>query len=64
MQNSKPEPFDCLEYKWKVQEEIYEETKGMSPEELRKYFGRAAKQFWKEMGKVPDEHKGSLARHR
>jgi len=52
MQNRKPEAFDCLGYKWRIQEEIYEETKGLSPEELREYFRRAAEEFWKEMGKV------------
>lgn len=34
--------FDCMEYKRKVQGEIYEETKGMSVSEQIAYFRQAA----------------------
>ncbi len=46
--------FDCLEYKWRVQEEIYEETKGMTPQEELEYFRKAADtgplaDWWREL---------------
>jgi len=34
--------FDCIEFKRKVQAEIYEEIKGLSPEEEIGYFRRRA----------------------
>jgi hypothetical protein len=34
--------FDCLEFKWKVQSEIYEKTKNMTVEEQIEYFRQAA----------------------
>ena len=34
--------FDCLEFKWKVQSEIYEKTKNMSVEEQIAFFRDAA----------------------
>ena len=34
--------FDCLEFKWKVQSEIYEKTKNMSVKEQIAYFRNAA----------------------
>ena len=36
----KKKKFDCVEMKWKIQEQIYEETKGMSPENIVAYFHR------------------------
>ncbi len=33
--------FDCLQYKWRVQAQIYEETKGMTPQEEIEYFRKA-----------------------
>lgn len=30
--------FDCLEFKWKVQSEIYERTKGMTVDEQISFF--------------------------
>lgn len=49
--------FDCLAYKWKVQEEIYEETKNMTPEQLIEYFGKEASggplgEWWKKCKKT------------
>jgi hypothetical protein len=35
-------PFDCIAYKRRVQAEIYEETKGMTPREEIEYFNHAA----------------------
>ena len=36
--NKKNKTFDCVEMKRRIQEQIYEETKDMTHEELRKYF--------------------------
>jgi hypothetical protein len=35
--NRKNKSFDCVEMKRKIQEQIYEETKGMSRMEFREY---------------------------
>jgi hypothetical protein len=43
MKRRKPEKdFDCIGFKRKVQAEIYEETRGLSPEEQIEYFRRRA----------------------
>jgi len=43
MKRHKPEKdFDCIGFKRKVQAEIYEETRGLSPEEQIEYFRRRA----------------------
>ena len=34
--------FDCLEFKWKVQSEIYEKTKDMTVDEQIAFFRQAA----------------------
>jgi hypothetical protein len=34
--------FSCLEYKWRVQQEILAETQGMNAEEELRYFREAA----------------------
>ncbi|MGO9273383.1 MAG: hypothetical protein ACLQOO_24620 [Terriglobia bacterium] len=53
MKRRKPEKsFDCVGFKRKVQAEIYEEIKGLSPEEEIEYFRRTAAdgalgQWWK-----------------
>ena len=39
---SNPKPFDCIEYKQRVQEEIYEEIKDLSPAQQLEYFHRAS----------------------
>jgi hypothetical protein len=45
MSDPKPIPnFDCLAFKWRVQEEIYEETKDMSPEEEIAYYQKAVQE--------------------
>ena len=51
--------FRCLEYKWQVQEQIYEEIKDMTPEEEIAYFRRAAEtgplaELWKRIGARQD----------
>lgn len=48
------ERFDCLEFKRRAQEEIIEETRGMSPDEEIEYFRRAAEtgplgELWKSL---------------
>ena len=35
--------FKCLEFKWKIQEQIYNETKNMSWEQKVTYFRQSAK---------------------
>jgi hypothetical protein len=43
MKRRKPEKgFDCIGFKRKVQREIYEEIRGLSPEEEIEYFRRQA----------------------
>jgi hypothetical protein len=43
MKRRKPEKdFDCIGFKRKVQAEIYEEIRGLSPEEQIEYFRRRA----------------------
>ena len=55
MKGRKPKKgFDCIAFKRKVQAEIYEEIKGLSPEEEIEYFRRevAAGPFgtlWKDL---------------
>ncbi len=41
--------FDCVEMKRKTQEEIYEETRDLSPEKQIEYFRRAGERFWNEI---------------
>lgn len=43
--------FDCVEMKRKIQEKIYDETKGLTKEAEIDYFHRAAEAFWKEIEK-------------
>ena len=42
MTTSKAKDFDCVEFKRRAQVRIYEEIKGMSPEEEIAYFRKAA----------------------
>lgn len=44
------EGFDCIAHKRKVQEEIYQETKGMTPQQELEYIHRKAREG--EMGKL------------
>ncbi len=41
---NEPDRFDCVEMKRRIQERIYEETKGMSTEEIAAYFHRRVEQ--------------------
>jgi hypothetical protein len=48
--------FDCLAFKWKAQEAIYEETKGMNRKELIEYFRNSVEEgplgeWWKSLKK-------------
>jgi len=50
--------FDCLEFKRKVQAEIYEKTKNMTVEEQIEYFRQAAANgpfadLWKRIARTP-----------
>lgn len=38
---TKKKAFDAVEMKCKIQDEIYEETKNMTPEEKREYFRKS-----------------------
>lgn len=42
-QSKNDKPFDCVDYKRKIQLKIYEEIKLLSPQEQILYFQRAAK---------------------
>lgn len=68
MKPRKPEKgFDCIGFKCKVQAEIYQEIKGLSPEEEIEYFRRrvAAGPFgnlWKlleDRSRAADDHEPS-----
>jgi hypothetical protein len=37
-ERQKEEPIDCIKMKRKIQEAIYRETRGMTPEEELRYF--------------------------
>ena len=60
MKTEKPKKtFDCIEMKRRIQEKIYEETKGMSTEEIVVYFRRRVEQgpfadLWKAAALKPD----------
>jgi len=50
--------FDCLAYKRRVQQEIYEEIKGLTPAEQIAYFNRHAEsgplgQWWRRLRRLP-----------
>ena len=49
--------FDTIAFKDKVQKEIYEETKDLSPEELVRYFNMAGERFQRDMEKLRSEKK-------
>jgi len=44
--------FDCVEMKRQAQERIYEETRGLSPEQELEYFHEAGRRFWQEMKRM------------
>ena len=51
--------FDCIGFKRKVQAEIYEEIKGLSPEDEIEYFRRRAAtgplgKWWKGLERQPE----------
>ena len=41
-------PFDCVDMKRRVQERIYEETKGMTAEQELAHYHAAAEAFWQQ----------------
>lgn len=52
------EGFDCIAYKRKVQEQIYQETKDMTPEEEMAYIRRKAHEgkmgeIWRKLQRKP-----------
>jgi len=61
MKTEKPKkPFDCVEMKRRIQERIFEETKGMGPEELAEYFRRRVREgpfadLWQRGAREPAE---------
>jgi hypothetical protein len=51
---NKKKKFDAVEMKRKIQGEIYQETKGMTPEEEREYYRKSVEKgpfgkLWKEL---------------
>lgn len=50
--------FDCVEMKRRAQEQVYEETRGLSRREEVEYFHRAGEEFWKEMRSLRQRRKG------
>jgi len=54
MKHATAKGFDCVEFKRKAQEKVYEETKGLNPKEQVAYFRRAARSgpladWWKRL---------------
>jgi hypothetical protein len=48
----KPIPgFDCVKMKREIQAKIYEETKGMTPEERQEHTRRTSKHFREDMAR-------------
>ena len=57
--NIKPiKGFDCIAFKRKVQEQIYQETKDMTPEQEMEYIHRNAREskIWRRFAKKPVAH--------
>ncbi|MBI5323732.1 MAG: hypothetical protein HZB41_00345 [Ignavibacteriae bacterium] len=54
MNNTKEKTFDCLEFKYKAQERIYNDIKNLSPEEEKAYFNRKVKEgsYWDIIGLI------------
>ncbi len=44
MNKKKDKTFDCLEFKYKAQERIYNEIKNLSPDDEKAYFNRKVKE--------------------
>lgn len=44
MNKKKVKTFDCLEFKYKAQERIYNEIKNLSPDEEKAYFNSKVKE--------------------
>lgn len=62
MKSKKQKSFDCIEFKRKAQEEIYEEIKEMSWEEEVAYFQREAEkgplgEWWKKVKAAQEQRK-------
>ncbi len=62
--NRKRKTFDCVEMKRRVQERIYEETKGMTPAELVAYFHKRVaegpfSELWKKVAARQKERASS-----
>jgi hypothetical protein len=49
--------FDAIAFKRKVQKEIYEEIKDLSPDERVEYFNKAGEEFRREMEKLRKQKK-------
>ena len=49
--------FDCVEMKRNIQEQIYEETRGLSREQELEYFHKAAERFWQEIETIRETTK-------
>ena len=41
--------FDCVEMKRKIQEQVYQETRRMTPKKEIEYFHRSAREFWEQV---------------
>ena len=59
-----PESFDCLAYKQRVQAEIYEEIKDLSPTEEVAYFRKSAEtgpfaEWWKRVRQESARRRGA-----
>jgi hypothetical protein len=47
--------FDCVAMKRSVQERVYAETRGLTPDQELDYFHKAAEQFWAEVARLREE---------
>lgn len=53
--------FDCVEMKRKTQQEIYKETRHLSPDAELEYFHKAANRFWQEIRSLRENREAETA---
>ena len=53
--------FECVEMKRETQEEIYEESRDLPPEEELECLHKAAAEFWKEIQSLRNDRQASSA---
>lgn len=52
---TKTKTFDCVKMKHEIQAKIFEETKDMTPDQLREYFKHGAEEFRQQIAARTDK---------